>query len=44
MTDQLARFAGRLVVAVFGGAFVLAIVIMAIQLFVRLQDWWREEN
>lgn len=42
MMDETGRWAGRLVVAVFGGAFVLAVVVLAAQAWGRVVEWWKE--
>lgn len=39
MGTELVKWAGRAMVAVFGGAFVLAIVVAGVQAYSRLQEW-----
>lgn len=43
MDNETVKWAGRIVVGGFGLAFVAAVVIMAIQVWTRVKDWWRKE-
>jgi hypothetical protein len=44
MNNDTANWAGRIVVAIFGGAFILTVVMFGIQAWSKVKGWWERRS